>query len=70
MGAVNVTAKIHPQQAAALVADDQAFRVAELIAQFVLSEAHEYEHLEAVHDAIVEVARKIRTADWIPPETT
>lgn len=42
-----------------------AFRVAEMIAQFLLDEACECEHLEAVHDKLVDMATRIRTADWI-----
>lgn len=42
-----------------------AFRVAEMIAQFLLDEAHECDHLEAVHDKLVDMATRIRTADWI-----
>lgn len=48
---------------------DQAFTVAEMIAQFVSDEAHGWEHIPIVHDAISEIACKIRTADWIPPDT-
>ena len=42
-----------------------AFRVAEMIAQFLLDEARECDHLEAVHNKLVEMATRIRTADWI-----
>lgn len=45
-----------------------AFRVAELVAQFVLTEAAGWEHIEQVHDALVRVAEKIRTADWVPAD--
>jgi hypothetical protein len=43
---------------------DLTFEVAEQIAQFVLSEADAWIHSEPVHEALVEVARKIRTGDW------
>jgi len=46
-----------------------AFQVAELVAQFVLSEAAGWEHIEQVHDALVRVAEKIRTADWVPDDS-
>lgn len=46
-----------------------AFRVAEMVAQFVMDQAAEWEHIAQVHDALLDVARKIRTADWIPPCT-
>lgn len=50
-----------------------AFRVAEMIAQFVLDESRRWEHVRWEHipvvaDALVELARKIRTAEWIPRE--
>lgn len=44
------------------------FQIAELIASFVLLQAAEWEHIPQVHDALCEVARKIRTADWISHE--
>lgn len=47
-----------------------AFAVAEMIAQFVLDQAAGWEHIEQVHDALVEVARKIRTADWCLSDQT
>src|ERR1051326_5482585 len=43
-----------------------AFKVAEQIAQFILEQAAGWEHIEQVHDALVDVARRIRTADWTP----
>ena len=43
------------------------FHTAELIAQFVLSEAAKYASIQQVYEALCEVARKIRTADWVPP---
>jgi hypothetical protein len=43
-----------------------AFATAEMVAQFVLEEAARWEHVEQVHDALVETARKIRTAEWTP----
>jgi hypothetical protein len=46
-----------------------AFRVAEMIAQFLLDEAHACTHLEAVHDKLVDMATRIRTADWIKEGT-
>lgn len=45
---------------------DEHFEVAEQIAQFVLEQAHEWEHVGQVHDALVEIARRIRVADWTP----
>jgi hypothetical protein len=48
------------------ILSNEAFRVAELIAQFVLSEADGWEHIEQVRDAIEKVAYKIRTAEWVP----
>jgi len=43
-----------------------AFETAEMIAQFVIEQAAEWEHIEQVHGALVELARRIRTADWTP----
>ena len=45
-----------------------AFKVAEMIAKFVLDEADGWEHIEVVYNALVDVSRKIRTADWVPDE--
>lgn len=44
------------------------FQIAEMIASFVLTQAAQWEHVPQVHDVLIEVARKIRTADWIPAE--
>ena len=41
------------------------FHTAELIAQFALSEAAKYPSIQQVYEALCEVARKIRTADWV-----
>jgi hypothetical protein len=47
--------------------NDQSFEVAEAIAQFVLSEA-DGERMLIVRSRLRELARKIRTADWIPAD--
>ena len=43
-----------------------AFEVAEQIAQFVTETAAEWGHIEQVHDALIDIALRIRTADWTP----
>ena len=48
--------------------ESHVLHVAEVIAQFVLSEADRWDHAGQVHVQLVELARKIRTADWIPPD--
>ena len=54
---------------AALDLPAKAFEVAEQIAQFVLEQAAEWDlarNGEQVHDALVDLARRIRVADWTP----
>lgn len=53
------TADIRPEDLS-----DLTFEVAEQIAQFVLSEAEARSGNVHVHDALVEIAFKIRTGEW------
>jgi hypothetical protein len=65
---INMKQKIMPdKQLPELLALADPFQVAEQIAQFILDEAQGWDHIPQVHTALVELARKIRTADWIKP---